>query len=142
MDLKKTRNGSGSGPGFIKNPDPTLDPTRIKTRYPKLQKYPNIYIYSYNLTLTNPSFFNLQSSIFSSSSAQSAVLSTSFISAQHSSSSAQSTQSSVTPHASRLPLPLPVTLTPSPINTTRSAQSDQLSLISTVTPVTLSLSLF
>ena len=141
MDLKKkTRNGSRSGPGFIKKTQ-----TRPETRpvyKPGTQNYKNtlIYIYSYNLTLTNPSFFNLQSSIFSSSSAQSAVLSTSFISAQHSSSSAQSTQSSVTPHASRLPLPLPVT--PSPISTTRSAQSDQLSLISTVTPVTLSLSLF
>ena len=52
--------------GFIKkNPDPTPRKTRIKTQYPKLQKYPNIYIYiyTYNLTLTNPSF--LQSSIFS-----------------------------------------------------------------------------
>ena len=123
MDFKKknpkrVRVGSGF---YLKNPDPTRIKTRIK---PGTQNYKNtlIYIYSYNLTLTNPSFFNLQSSIFSSSSAQSAVLSTSFISAQHSSSSAQSTQSSVTPHASRLPLPLPVT--PSPISTTHSAQSD------------------
>ena len=43
---KKTRNGFGSGMGFIKkNPDPTPRKTRIKTPYPKLQKYPNIYIY-------------------------------------------------------------------------------------------------
>ena len=65
MDLKKkTRNGSGF---YLKNPDPTRDPTRIKTRIkPGTQNYKNtllyIYIYSYNLTLTNPHFFNLQSS--------------------------------------------------------------------------------
>ena len=67
MDLKKkTRNGSESGSGFIKkNPDPTRDLTRIKTRIkPGTQNYKNtlLYIYSYNLTLTNPHFFNLQSS--------------------------------------------------------------------------------
>ena len=45
-------------------PDPRPDPYKnpYKTQYPKLQKYPTIYIYSYNLTLTNPHFFNLQSS--------------------------------------------------------------------------------
>ena len=45
---KKTRNGSGSGPGFIKKPrpDPRPDPYKnpYKTRYPKLPKCPNIYI--------------------------------------------------------------------------------------------------
>ena len=48
---------------YLKNSDPTRDPTRIKTRIkPGTQNYKNtlIYIYTYNLTLTNPSF--LQSS--------------------------------------------------------------------------------
>ena len=64
MDLKKKN--PETGPGFIKkNPDPTRDLTRIKTRIkPGTQNYKNtlLYIYSYNLTLTNPHFFNLQSS--------------------------------------------------------------------------------
>ena len=60
------------GSGFIKKTrDPTRNPARLKTRYPKLQKYPlslslslslslyiYIYIYIYNLTLI-PYFFSL-----------------------------------------------------------------------------------
>ena len=50
--------------GFLfKKPKPNRDLTRLKTRYPELQKYPKIYIYTYNQTLTNSSF--LHSSIFS-----------------------------------------------------------------------------
>ena len=131
---------------LLKNPDPTRDPTRIKTRIkPGTQNYKNtlIYIYSYNLTLTNPSFFNLQSSAAAQHSPQNSVPPSFLHSPLSSFSSVHAVInpiSAVTPHALRLPLSLPVT--PSPISTTRSAQSDQLSLISTVTPVTLSLSLF
>ena len=53
-----TRSGSGSSPGFIKKiRDPARNSARLKTRYPKLQKY-HIYIYTYNLTLI-PHFFSL-----------------------------------------------------------------------------------
>ena len=126
--------------GFIKK---NSNPTRIKTRYLKLQKCPNIYIYiyTYNLTLTNPSF--LQSSIFSSScphSPQHPVRSTPhspfplFQLSPHSLiSTVLSPISAVTPHAS-------LSLMQSRLT---QLQSDQLSLISTVTPtVCNSLSLF
>ena len=153
MDLKKkTRNGSGSGPGFIKKPKPDPRPDSYKnpykTRYPKLQKYPNIYIYSYNLTLTNPSFFNLQSSAAAQHSSQNSVPFPQPIRGTQSLPhfctvrSAQSTQSSVrsAPHASRFTPPSP---SPShaqsdqhnPLSPVRSAQSRPLT-------VTLSLSLF
>ena len=123
---KRVRVGSGF---YLKNPDPTRDPTRIKTRIkPGTQNYKNtlIYIYSYNLTLTNPSFFNLQSSAAAQHSPQNSVPPSFLHSPLSSLSSVHavlSPISAVTPHASRLPLPLPVT--PSPISTTRSAQSDQ-----------------
>ena len=138
------------GPGQVRvllkkpRPDPRPDPYKNPVR--KLQKYPNIYIYTYNLALTNPSF--LQSSIFSSSSAQFAERSPfpsadtqnavppSFLHSPLSSVHAVlSPISAVTPHASRLPLPLPVT----------PHASRNCSPISAVTPTdcnSLSLSLF
>ena len=63
--FKKKKNpetGLGRVRILLKKPRPDPYKNPYKTRYPKLQKYPTIYIYSYNLTLTNPHFFNLQSS--------------------------------------------------------------------------------
>ena len=59
---KKPETGPGRVRVLLKKPRPDPYKNPYKTRYPKLQKYPTIYIYSYNLTLTNPHFFNLQSS--------------------------------------------------------------------------------
>ena len=138
---------------YLKNPDPTHIKTRIKIRYPKLQKYPNIYIYSYNLTLTNPSFFNLQSSAAAQHSPQNSVPFPQPIRGTHSLPhfctvrSAQSTQSSVRSAQSRLTPYASLSLSqsrpvrsaqpaqPSPISSVRSTQSRPLT-------VTLSLSLF
>ena len=123
---------------LLKKPRPDPRPDPYKNPVPKITKIP-LYIYTYNLTLTNPSF--LQSSIFSSSGLPPSAdtQSLSLISAQsaqlspHSPiSTVLSPISAVTPHAS-----LSLTqscLTPHAI-AVRSAQSRPLS-------VTLSLSFF